>query len=123
VVRRGQATAFTEYDLFYRLTGICALLLRHHPSGEELAGILRYVVTLTTQSHDDDLPGWWVAHNTDKIIPASGEYAKLEMATVRPDRRAVRRRRTLSFSFMYSVCSISAIVEYIEKGERDGQSC
>lgn len=82
-INSGQPAAFAEYDLFYGLTGIGALLLRHHPDNDELAGILRYVVTLVTLPHHDDgveLPGWWVAHDPDKIMPTPGGHANFGMA-------------------------------------------
>lgn len=80
--KRGEPAAFAEYDVFYGLTGIGALLLRHHPGSDELAGILRYVVTLTRPRRDDgvELPGWWVAHDPDEILPTPGGHANLGMA-------------------------------------------
>ncbi|WP_210406792.1 lanthionine synthetase C family protein [Prauserella flavalba] len=82
-VDRGQPATFAEYDLFYGLTGIGALLLHHNPDSDELAGILRYVVTLATRPrHEDgtDLPGWWVAHDPDQILPTPGGHANFGMA-------------------------------------------
>jgi class I lanthipeptide synthase len=79
----GEPSSFAEYDLFYGLTGIGALLLRHHADGDELAGILRYVVTLATRPRREDgveLPGWWVAHNPDEILPTPGGHANFGMA-------------------------------------------
>jgi hypothetical protein len=80
---RGEPTTFAEYDLFYGLTGIGALLLRHHPDSDELAGILRYVVTLATRPRHEDgveLLGWWVAHDPDEILPTPGGHANFGMA-------------------------------------------
>lgn len=82
-IDRGEPATFAEYDLFYGLTGIGALLLRHHPDSEELAGILRYMVTLATRPHNEDgveLPGWWVAHDPDEILPTPGGHANFGMA-------------------------------------------
>lgn len=82
-IEAGKPSSFAEYDLFYGLTGIGALLLRHHPGSDELAAILRYVVLLTTQPRREDgveLPGWWVAHNPDEILPTLGGHANLGMA-------------------------------------------
>lgn len=79
----GEPAAFAEYDLFYGLTGIGALLLRHHPGSDELAGILRYLVTLVTQPRREggvELPGWWVAHDPDQILPTPGGHANFGMA-------------------------------------------
>jgi hypothetical protein len=79
----GEPATFAEYDLFYGLTGIGALLLRYHADSDELAGILRYVVTLATRPRHEDgveLPGWWVAHNPDEILPTPGGHANFGMA-------------------------------------------
>lgn len=78
-----EPSGFAEYDLFYGLTGIGALLLRHHPDSDELAGILQYVVTLATRPRREDgveLPGWWAAHNPDEILPTPGGHANFGMA-------------------------------------------
>ncbi|WP_103343785.1 lanthionine synthetase C family protein [Amycolatopsis sp. CA-126428] len=82
-IDRGEPAAFAEYDLFYGLTGIGALLLRHHPGSDELAGILRYIVTLVTRPRREDgveLPGWWVAHDPDEILPTPGGHSNFGMA-------------------------------------------
>jgi hypothetical protein len=82
-IDHGEPVAFAEYDLFYGLTGIGALLLRHHADSDELAGILQYVITLVTRPrHEDgaDLPGWWVTHDPDEILPTPGGHANFGMA-------------------------------------------
>lgn len=81
-IERGETTTFAEYDLFYGLTGIGALLLRRDPGNEVLGGILRYVVDLTKPcSRDgDEMPGWWVAHDPDEILPTPGGHANFGMA-------------------------------------------
>lgn len=81
-IERGEPTSFAEYDLFYGLTGIGALLLRHSPGSDVLAGILRYVVSLTEPRRHDgvELPGWWVAHDPDEILPTPGGHLNFGMA-------------------------------------------
>ncbi|WP_410673197.1 lanthionine synthetase C family protein [Amycolatopsis sp. cmx-4-68] len=82
-IDHGEPAAFAEYDLFYGLTGIGALLLRHHTGSDELAAILRYVITLVTRPRREDgaeLPGWWVAHDPDEILPTPGGHANFGMA-------------------------------------------
>lgn len=81
-IERGEPTTFAEFDLFYGLTGIGALLLRHSPGSDVLAGVLRYVVSLTQPRRQDDveLPGWWVDHNPDEILPTPGGHANFGMA-------------------------------------------
>ncbi|MGW1267413.1 lanthionine synthetase C family protein [Streptomyces sp. NPDC002491] len=72
-IAQGLHTTFAEYDLFRGLTGIGALLLLRQPHGQELQGILEYLVRLTEPVAGPDgrtLPGWWVAH-----APAANEAA------------------------------------------------
>ncbi|WP_045558096.1 lanthionine synthetase LanC family protein [Streptomyces sp. FxanaA7] len=65
-IDRGEPTTFAEYDLLRGLTGLGALLLRRDPEGDELKGVLEYLVRLT-----EPLPtangrtrlGWWVSHS------------------------------------------------------------
>lgn len=81
-IERGEPAAFAEFDLFSGLTGIGALLLRRSPGSDILAGILRYVVGVTEPRHQDgvELPGWWVAHDPDEILPTPGGHANFGMA-------------------------------------------
>ncbi|MFN2496986.1 MAG: lanthionine synthetase C family protein [Pseudonocardiaceae bacterium] len=81
-IERGEPATFGEFDLFYGLTGIGALLLRRSPGSDALAGILRYVVDLTEPRRRDgaELPGWWVAHDPDEILPTPGGHANFGMA-------------------------------------------
>jgi len=81
-IERGEHATFAEFDLFYGLTGLGALLLRRSPGSDVLAGVLRYTVTLTKPHRHDglDLPGWWVDHNPDEILPTPGGHANLGMA-------------------------------------------
>jgi hypothetical protein len=77
---------FAEYDLFYGLAGIGALLL-HQDRGSNvtddvLGEILRYVVGLTRPRRQDgvEVPGWWVTHDPDEIVPTPGGHANFGMA-------------------------------------------
>lgn len=81
-IERGEAATFAEYDLFYGLAGIGALLLRRTPGHEVLGDILRYVVRLAQPHRQNglELPGWWVAHDPDKTLPTPGGHANLGMA-------------------------------------------
>ncbi|WP_261558877.1 lanthionine synthetase C family protein [Frankia tisae] len=81
-IERGEITTFAEFDVFYGLTGIGALLLRCRPGSDVLAEILRYVVSLTRPHRQDgiELPGWWVAHDPDEILPTPGGHANFGMA-------------------------------------------
>lgn len=78
----GKATTFGNYDLFYGLTGLAALLLRRAPGSDEFADLLRYLITLTEpRRHDGDWrPGWWVEHHPDPTLPTHGGHANLGMA-------------------------------------------
>lgn len=78
---RGGPTTFADMDLFYGLTGIGASLLAHHPDSDLIAGILRYVISLTTPRRDDgELPGWWIDHDPDQIVATPGGHANFGMA-------------------------------------------
>lgn len=81
-IEHGEHATFAEFDLFYGLTGLGALLLRRSPGSDVLAGVLRYVITLTKPHRHDglELPGWWVDHNPDEILPTPGGHANLGMA-------------------------------------------
>ncbi len=79
---RGDAAMFAEYDLFYGLTGIGALLLRTAPGSDTLADVLRYVISLAGPRVLDGLevPGWWVGHDPDPLLPTPGGHANNGMA-------------------------------------------
>lgn len=81
-LRGGRLAAFTEYDLFSGLVGLGALLLRDLPDTDELGDVLTHVVRLTEPRTNDgqQLPGWWVSHDPDPILPTPGGHANLGMA-------------------------------------------
>jgi hypothetical protein len=81
-LRQGRAATFAEYDLFSGLVGIGALLLHRAPGSDELGDVLRYVVRLADPRHHDGLqvPGWWVEHDPDPLLPTPGGHANLGMA-------------------------------------------
>lgn len=64
-MRQGIPAHFREYDIFFGLTGIGALLLLRDPGGYAMERVLRYLVALSRplRTSDGDLPGWWVAHD------------------------------------------------------------
>ncbi|GGQ42956.1 lanthionine synthetase C family protein [Couchioplanes azureus] len=78
----GQPATFAEYDLFYGLTGLATLLVRLAPGSDELGDLLHYVVRLTQPRREDDLvvPGWWVDHDPDPLLPTPGGHANAGMA-------------------------------------------
>ncbi len=81
-IRHGRSATFAEYDLFYGLVGIGTLLLHRAPGSDELGDLLRYIVRLTEPRRHDGLlvPGWWVDHDPDPILPTPGGHANLGMA-------------------------------------------
>lgn len=81
-IDRGEAAAFAEYDLFNGLTGIGRLLLRHHPGSDALGRILDYLVRLTQPLTDRGatLPGWWVGHDPDLLLPTPSGHANFGIA-------------------------------------------
>ncbi|MEV4802300.1 lanthionine synthetase C family protein [Nonomuraea sp. NPDC049421] len=78
----GAPATFHEYDLFSGLIGIAALLLNRMPRSDVLAQILRYLVRLTRPRVEDglEIPGWWVPHDPDPLLPTPGGHANLGMA-------------------------------------------
>lgn len=85
-MQRGAPASFGEYDLFYGLTGLTALLLQRMPDSDVLAdqltGLVTYLVRLTEPCprHGMLLPGWWVGHDPDPLRPTPGGHANLGMA-------------------------------------------
>lgn len=81
-LRGGRPPAFAEYDLFYGLTGFGTLLLQHAPGSDELGDVLTYLVRLTHPRTDEGqhVPGWWVDHDPDPILPTPGGHANFGMA-------------------------------------------
>jgi hypothetical protein len=79
---QGAPLAFKEYDLFYGLIGLASLVVRCLPDSAVLPGLLGYLVQLSTPRREDDLivPGWWVEHDPDPILPTPGGHANLGMA-------------------------------------------
>ena len=81
-LERGDDGTFREYDLLYGLTGIGALLLRASPDDDALAKVLRYLTLLTRSqaAGNPTIPGWWVGHNPDPLMPTPGGHANLGIA-------------------------------------------
>jgi hypothetical protein len=81
-IARRDPSSFAEYDLFTGLTGIGLLLLEYAPQSEALARVLDYLVRLTRslKTNDGVLPGWWVAHAPDPLLPTPGGHANVGLA-------------------------------------------
>ncbi|MBB5156087.1 lanthionine synthetase C family protein [Saccharopolyspora phatthalungensis] len=64
-MKAGELPGFREYDVFFGLAGIGALLLRRSPGSSAMGRILDYLVALTKplQIEDQGVPGWWVGHD------------------------------------------------------------
>lgn len=73
-LRSGQPGRFHEWDVFYGLAGIGALLLRRDPGGSAMERVLRHLVALTCPLVIDgtEVPGWWVDHDPQRT--QSPEY-------------------------------------------------
>ncbi|HEU5023608.1 MAG TPA: lanthionine synthetase C family protein [Spirillospora sp.] len=73
---------FGEYDLFYGLVGIGALLRLRRPHSDAFADVLRHLVRLVqpTDRCGTETPGWWVAHDPDPTLPTPGGHANFGMA-------------------------------------------
>nr|WP_233599736.1 lanthionine synthetase C family protein [Micromonospora sp. M71_S20] len=81
-MQHGGAASLAEYDLFYGLTGIGALLMQRMPTSDTFADLLRYLTVLIRPRKQDGLllPGWWAAHDPDPTLPTPGGHANLGMA-------------------------------------------
>lgn len=81
-IARSEPTTFAEYDLLHGLTGIGQLLLRFQPGTDALARVLHYLVRLTEPLciDDDTVPGWWVEHDPDPLLPTPGGHINLGLA-------------------------------------------
>jgi hypothetical protein len=65
-MRRGELPGFHEYDVFFGLAGLGALLLRRDPAGNAMERLLSHLVALTRPipgPDSDTVPGWWVGHD------------------------------------------------------------
>jgi hypothetical protein len=67
---------FREYDVFFGLSGIGALLLRRAPASTAMERVLGYLVALTKPQlvNGDVLPGWWVGHDPHRRHSAPFEH-------------------------------------------------
>lgn len=83
-IERRERAAFTEYDVFYGLTGIGAHLLAHDPGSDALGRVLDYLVRLSRPLRVDGrtLPGWWTFHgpNLEDIPEFRDGHANLGIA-------------------------------------------
>ncbi|GAA4878839.1 lanthionine synthetase C family protein [Saccharopolyspora cebuensis] len=81
-IDNGEPAAFAEYDLLRGLTGIGQVLLKFRPGTDALARVLRYLVRLTEPLHLDGetVPGWWVGHDPDPLLPTPGGHTNLGLA-------------------------------------------
>lgn len=64
----GRLGGFQEWDVFFGLAGLGALLLRRSPGGSAMERVLQYLVALTQPLHVDGLevPGWWSGHDPSR---------------------------------------------------------
>jgi len=64
-IEAGRLPGFREYDVFFGLAGIGALLLRRAPDSTAMERVLAYFIALAKPRliNGDVLPGWWVGHD------------------------------------------------------------
>ncbi|MGH3929432.1 MAG: lanthionine synthetase C family protein [Pseudonocardiaceae bacterium] len=69
----GELAGFREYDVFFGLSGIGALVLRRDPGGSAMERILDYLVALSQPLRVEGqvLPGWWVGHDPHRRSSAA----------------------------------------------------
>jgi lantibiotic biosynthesis protein len=72
-MRAGELAGFREYDVFFGLSGIGALLLRRDPGGSAMQRVLDYLVALSVplEVEGQVLPGWWVCHDPHRRFSAA----------------------------------------------------
>jgi lantibiotic biosynthesis protein len=72
-IRRSELPGFREYDVFFGLSGIGALLLRRDHGGSAMERVLDYLVALSAplQVEGQVLPGWWVRHDPHRRFSAA----------------------------------------------------
>lgn len=72
-ISAGELPGFREYDVFFGLSGLGALLLRRDPGGSAMQRVLDYLVALTRplQIGSQVLPGWWVGHDPHRRSSAA----------------------------------------------------
>jgi hypothetical protein len=75
-IQAGRLPGFREYDVFFGLSGIGALLLRRAPGGTAVERVLGYLVSLAKPRliNGDVLPGWWVCHDPNRRDSAPFKY-------------------------------------------------
>ena len=63
-IRAGHPGGYQEWDVFFGLAGLGALLLRRSPGSSAMERVLQYLVALTRPLRVDglELPGWWARH-------------------------------------------------------------
>ena len=78
----GGHLSFRDYDAFYGMTGIAALLTRISPASDALSGALEYLTGLTRPRLLDHshVPGWLVGPDPDPLMPTPGGHVNLGMA-------------------------------------------
>lgn len=78
---RGEVS-FRDFDIFYGLAGISALLASTSPESKVLTGVLRYLAGLARPRLLDgtEVPGWFVSHDPDPLVPTPGGHVNLGMA-------------------------------------------
>ena len=75
-IQAGRLPKFREYDVFFGLSGIGALLLRRAPGSTAMERVLAYLVALAKPLliNEDVLPGWWVGHDPHRRDSAPFKY-------------------------------------------------
>ena len=78
---RGQIS-FRDFDVFYGIAGIAALLAHTAPGSDALGGMLEYLTQLVMPRTLDGtrVPGWLVSHDPDPLVPTPGGHVNLGMA-------------------------------------------
>jgi len=124
-IATGLPTVFREYDVFFGLTGIGALLLRLEPHGGAMEHVLTALIALTRPRSIDEspLPGWWVRHDPHRRRSPRfpGGHANLGMAHGISGPLALLALAARSdITVDGQVEAITSILEFLDTWRQDG---
>lgn len=126
-IQADRLPGFREYDVFFGLSGIGALLLRRAPHSTAMERVLGYLVALTKPQliNGDVLPGWWVDHDPHRrdSAPFKHGHSNFGMAHGITGPLALlsqTMRRGVSVDGQYE--AIAAICEWLDSWRQDSDA-
>ncbi|GAA1029139.1 MULTISPECIES: lanthionine synthetase C family protein [Amycolatopsis] len=126
-LQAGRLPDFREYDVFFGLSGIGALLLRRAPGSTAMERVLGYLVALAKPRliNGDVLPGWWVGHDPHRrdSAPFQHGHSNFGMAhgiagPLALLSQAIRRGSSVDGQH----AAIAAICEWLDAWQQEGDA-